>query len=128
MLGHVGAAREPLRRRLGAADGEPPGAWLAQAADRLQQGRLAAAGGADQADDAGGRQLEVDPAQRLQLAVGVAEAADRDAVAGRRRRPEGAERACFRIHPDILAHSALLTNVVRKVDKHPVRNPRWTRQ
>ena len=135
-LGHVGATGEALGRAAGATDLQGSGARLAQPADQLQQGRLAAAGWPDQADHAARAHLEIEPVDRPQLAVGVLEGANRDARARRtpaRRRRHLSDRnlAVFRSHPGILAHSALLTKEVRKVDKHPLRgqqNSPWTRQ
>ena len=103
-----------------------PPLGLLQAGDQLEQGRLAAARGPDQAEHAVRRHLEVEPLDRPQLAVGVAEAADRDGraaalVAGRRSRP-AAKSLASGGHIGILAHSALLTKKVRKVDNHPARN------
>ena len=77
-LWHVGAMREPSWGRGGTVDRDHPGCRLEQAADQLEQGRLAAARWADQAEDLVGLQAEIEPVDRSQLAEGVAEAADPD--------------------------------------------------
>jgi hypothetical protein len=77
-LGHVGAVGEtPPRARRG-VDRDRPRARLQQAADQLQQRRLAAAGGADQAEHLVLTHLQVEPIDRSQVGVAVAEAANRD--------------------------------------------------
>ena len=76
-LGHEGAAPKSVPGATRAFDLQHARARLAQAADKLQQRRLAAARGADQADDRVGGKLEVEAVDRLQLGVGVAEAPDR---------------------------------------------------
>ena len=48
------------------------------ALEDLDRGRLACAVGAEQAEDLAGPEVEVDPLQRLELAVALAEAADAD--------------------------------------------------
>ena len=68
--------------------------------------------------------LEVEPLDRAQLAVGVAEAADRDGPprSAGRRCGSAAKSLASAGHLGILAHSALLTKKVRKVDNHPARS------
>ena len=81
-----GMKAQRARRAVGDRGAPPtstsPCAGLLQAADQLEQGRLAAAGGPDQAEHAVGAELEVEPLDRPQLAVGVPQAADRDGRRG----------------------------------------------
>src|SRR5262249_22983168 len=91
----------------------------------------AAARGADETEHPVRGDLEVEPIDRPQVAVGMAQAAKDDRSAGRlagRGRASRGELLGFRAHIGILAQPALLTKEVRKVDKHPARNPIWTRQ
>jgi len=120
-LRQEGAAGEAVGRIFGPAHPDRPAAGLLQTRDQLEQGRLAAARGPDHAEDAVLGHLEVEPLDRLEVAVGVAHASDRDPgerriVAGRRWSGNG-ELLSFRAHVGILAQSALLTKEVRKVDK-----------
>ena len=104
----------------GAADLDLAPRGLLQPGDQLEQGRLAAARRPDQAEHAVRRQLEVEPLDRRQLAVEVAQVADRDGGADPPR-PRQAMRSRRRIllfpraswYPGALA---LLTKKVRKVE------------
>src|SRR4029078_693665 len=92
------------------------------------------AGGTDEADHAVRRRLQVDARQGLQLAIGVADGAQGYAAARRIRRQrrdiDGLRFPSFGAHPGILAHSALLTKKVRKVEISSAEPPEhsWTRQ
>ncbi|MGY4377548.1 hypothetical protein ACVWZ3_005187 [Bradyrhizobium sp. i1.3.6] len=63
------------------------GAGARLAEDRHHQRRLAGAVGADQRDDLAGADLDIDALQRLDLAVGGAQAPDRQQGSGRRHDP-----------------------------------------
>ena len=82
-LGHEGASREALAGRRAPPTSIVPRARLAQAADQLEQGRLAAPRGADDAEDA--VRAATSRSRRSivsQLAVGVPQSAHRDAAPG----------------------------------------------
>jgi len=108
-LGHEGTALQSFSVGPGSSDLDLALLGLLQAGDQLEQRRLATAGGPDQTEDPVGGQIEVQPLDRAQLAVGVSEAADRDArtgyhLAGRQAVP-GGEFSGSRGHLGILADS-----------------------
>jgi hypothetical protein len=70
-----------MRRHVGdilAVEFDAPCAGSRPAEDRHHQGRLAGAVGPDQGDDFAGVDVDIDALQRLDLAVGRAQRADRE--------------------------------------------------
>ena len=73
--------RDLVRRHAGdilAVEFDVAGAGAGPAENRHHQRRFAGAVGADQGDDLAGIDVEIDALQRLDLAVGRAQAADRE--------------------------------------------------
>ena len=77
ILEHEGALRSRRADRL-AVDRDRAGVGLDQPGDDLEQRRLAAAARAEQAGQLAARKVEVDAAQRLDVAVDLADAAHLD--------------------------------------------------
>ena len=121
-LGHEGAGRQAVVGLGRAADRRPLRRW-ASGSPAISSSRVDFPhpdGPTIPSTPCGGR-LELEAVDRAQIAVGVAKAANLTTPADRSHR--------FRRHlVGILPHSALLTKVVRKVDKHNRAGTSWTRQ
>ena len=96
----------PARGDLVAADDDPAGVDRLEQVDAAEERRLAGAGGADQADDLVLGDVEVDPAQHLELPERLADAVDLDHTrlpACRRRRSRATSQSVKRASGIVIA-------------------------